>query len=105
MELLTPFIQSDKKKYEFRTIYKDDLFEVVVGEASTNKGELSIGLRTLTKPFPKNAYLIFPSHFGIEFLKILICGSEYDDKVFEAIKTLLDNIKNQQISTYNTFCR
>lgn len=93
MELLKPFIESDK--YKFKVVYKDDLFEVVVGEASTNKGELSIGLRTLTEPFPKDSYLVFPSHFGIEFLKMFIYEKGADDgEIIEAIRTLLDDIKN-----------
>lgn len=97
MELLKPFIQSDKEEYKFKVVYKDDLFEVVVGEASTNKGELSIGLRTLTKPFPRDSYLIFPSHFGIEFLKILICEKGADNNgIIEVIKTLRSDIKNKE---------
>lgn len=44
MQIKKPFI--DSKNYPFKLIYKDKYFEVVVGKAQTNKGELSIGIRT-----------------------------------------------------------
>ncbi|WP_261545322.1 hypothetical protein [Campylobacter lari] len=48
-ENIKPFMESEK--YPFDIIFKDDLFEVAIGEASTNKNEISIGIKTLTKNF------------------------------------------------------
>ncbi|WP_139454165.1 hypothetical protein [Campylobacter armoricus] len=98
-ENVKPFIESEK--YPFEVIFKDDLFEVAIREASTNKNEISIGIKTLTKNFAYNknsCYFIFPSHFGIEFLKIFIGeSSEYNHKILntiEQIRNFNENYKN-----------
>lgn len=98
-EVKKPFI--DSKNYPFKLIYKDKYFEVVVGEAQTNKGELSIGIRTNHFPkdnFHNNCYFIFPSHFGVEFLKLFILDNNpNNENISQAIaKIFEDNRSNNE---------
>lgn len=89
-ENIKPFIESEK--YPFEVIFKDDFLEIVAGEVFTNKNEISIGIKTLTTNFP-SCYFIFPSHFGIEFLKIFIGENEkYNNKILNIIEQIRNSL-------------
>lgn len=96
-EIKKPFI--DSKSYPFKQIYKDEYFEVVIGEAQTNKDELSIGIKTNRFPkdsFRNNCYFIFPSHFGVEFLKLFILDdNQNNENIFQAIAKIHEDNRSR----------